>query len=327
MSRTTGCEVVDAAAAGGDGDASRAAESLVERRELRSQRAAWVVETRAIEPLPDFEELVPPHSALKYRDANVLRRSTSAPKWNTDPPSCDFPSKIAAISRKLPACCARREHGPALLSANQAARSVITTKCLCLTSYYSHVQVLAIVWRPACSYARRHRARTIDDTTRLPYSRFLKFATIVAIILGSTLGVGGQRHRAKLSSDLLSFEARRTHGARARHRARLAHGNRSARVAARPAASRDGSSDSAVLLANSSQISALAAERDVLSGDAACCAVHGCVELVDRGRSGSRGSGRTPPRPRRDPRCDRRRRHGRCRSIPASPRIRRWPEK
>ena len=69
---------------------------------------------------------------------------------------------------------------------------------------------------------------------RCPFSRFLKFAAIVAIIVGSTLGVGGQRHRAKLSSDLLSFEARRTSGARPRHRARFADGNRSAGLAAWP---------------------------------------------------------------------------------------------
>ena len=53
------------------------------------------------------------------------------------------------------------------------------------------------------------------NTHTLPFPRFLKSAAIVAIIVGSTLGVGGQRHRAKVSSDLLSFEARRT-SARAR---------------------------------------------------------------------------------------------------------------
>ena len=48
------------------------------------------------------------------------------------------------------------------------------------------------------------------NSTRLSYTRFLKVAAVVAIIAGSTLGVGGQRHRATLSSDLLSFEGRRT---------------------------------------------------------------------------------------------------------------------
>ena len=48
------------------------------------------------------------------------------------------------------------------------------------------------------------------NISQLPGSRLLKFVAIVALIAGSTFGVGGQRHRAKLSSDLLSFEARRT---------------------------------------------------------------------------------------------------------------------
>jgi serine protease AprX len=105
------------------------------------------------------------------------------------------------------------------------------------------------------------------NTTRLPSSRFLKCATLFAIILGSTLGVGGQRHRGKLSSDLLSFEARRTTS-----RARVIV--RGSRMEIEALASRHGLGvarwldDSAVLLANSSQISTLAAERDVLSGDA-----------------------------------------------------------
>jgi serine protease AprX len=105
------------------------------------------------------------------------------------------------------------------------------------------------------------------NTTGLSSSRFLKFAALFAIILGSTLGVGGQRHRGKLSSDLLSFEARRTTA-----RARVIV--RGSRMEIEALASRHGLGvarwldDSAVLLANSSQISTLAAERDVLSGDA-----------------------------------------------------------
>ena len=50
-------EVVDPTAAGGDGDAGARPNERVERCQLRSQRAAWIVETRAIEPLPDFVEL------------------------------------------------------------------------------------------------------------------------------------------------------------------------------------------------------------------------------------------------------------------------------
>jgi serine protease AprX len=105
------------------------------------------------------------------------------------------------------------------------------------------------------------------NTNRLPYSRFFKLATIVAIILGSTLSIGGQRHRGKLSSDLLSFESRRT---AARTRVIV----RGSRMEIEALASRHGLGiarflgDSAVLLANSAQISALASERDVLSGDA-----------------------------------------------------------
>ena len=103
--------------------------------------------------------------------------------------------------------------------------------------------------------------------TQLPYSRVLRVAAVVAIILGSTFGVSGQRHRARLSSDLLSFEARRT---TAKTRVIV----RGSRMEIEALASRHGVGiarflgDSAVLLANSAQISALAAERDVLSGDA-----------------------------------------------------------
>jgi serine protease AprX len=105
--------------------------------------------------------------------------------------------------------------------------------------------------------------------TQLPYSRVLRVAAIVAIILGSTFGVSGQRHRAKLSTDLLSFEGKRT-SARARVIVR------GSRMEIEALASRHGVAiarwlgDSAVVLANSSQVSALAADstRDVLSGDA-----------------------------------------------------------
>src|SRR5688500_12873095 len=105
--------------------------------------------------------------------------------------------------------------------------------------------------------------------TQFPYSRVLRVAAIVAIILGSTFGVNGQRHRAKVSADLLSFEAKRTTA-----RARVIV--RGSRMEIEALASRHGVAiarwlgDSAVLLANSSQVSALAADstRDILSGDA-----------------------------------------------------------
>jgi serine protease AprX len=104
------------------------------------------------------------------------------------------------------------------------------------------------------------------NMNQLPYSRTLRFAAILGIIVGSTLGVGGQRHRAKVSTDLVSFEAKRTTA-----RARVIV--RGSQMEIEALASRHGVAiarflgDSAVLLANSSQISALAAERDVLSGD------------------------------------------------------------
>ena len=103
-------------------------------------------------------------------------------------------------------------------------------------------------------------------TRRLPCSRVLQFAAIVALIFGSTFGVGSQRHRAKVSTDLLTFESRGTastarvivRGSRMEIEALAArHGLRIARFL----------EDSAVVLANSAQVSALAAERDVLSGD------------------------------------------------------------
>jgi serine protease AprX len=103
--------------------------------------------------------------------------------------------------------------------------------------------------------------------TRLPFSRVLKFAAVVAIVLGSTLGVGGQRHRGTLSSDLLSFEARRT-AARTRVIVRGSRMELEALAARHGVAIARWMGDSAVLLANSAQISTLAEEKDVLSGDA-----------------------------------------------------------
>ena len=129
------------------------------------------------------------------------------------------------------------------------------------------------------------------NSTRLSYTRFLKVAAVVAIIAGTTLGVGGQRHRATLSSDLLSFEGRRTTA-----RARVIV--RGSRMDIEALASRHGVGvarwlgDSAVLLANSAQISALAAERDVLSGDAPVAPfmdVSDSSTAADQVREGQRG--------------------------------------
>ncbi len=97
----------------------------------------------------------------------------------------------------------------------------------------------------------------------------MKFALIVALALSSMPGVVGQRHRAKLSSDLLAFEARRSTG-----QARVIV--RGSREEIQALAARHGVSvarwldDSAVLLATSLKVSAIAADSasDVLSGDA-----------------------------------------------------------
>ena len=121
---------------------------------------------------------------------------------------------------------------------------------------------------------------------RLPYSRFLKLATIVAIVLGSTLGVGGQRHRGKVSSDLLSFESRRTNGAHARHRPRLADGDRSARVAAGPAHRAVARRLGGAAREQRASVGACRRARCAL-GRPARWAVHGRVDRVDRVRSGS----------------------------------------
>ena len=128
-------------------------------------------------------------------------------------------------------------------------------------------------------------------TTGLPFSRLLKIAAIAVIVAGSTLGVEGPRHRGKLSSDLLSFESRRT---TARTRVIV----RGSRMQIEALASRHGATiarwlgDSAVLLANSSQITALATEQEVLSGDAPVAPfmdVSASSTAADQVREGQRG--------------------------------------
>jgi hypothetical protein len=58
-------EVVNSTTAGGDGDPGARPNDVVERCRLRPQRPTWIVETSAIKPLPDFEELIPPHVAAQ----------------------------------------------------------------------------------------------------------------------------------------------------------------------------------------------------------------------------------------------------------------------
>jgi serine protease AprX len=121
----------------------------------------------------------------------------------------------------------------------------------------------------------------------------LKVLTIVALIAGSTFGVSGQRHRAKLSNDLLSFEGRRTSS-----RARVIV--RGSRMHIEAMASRHGVGvarwldDGAVLIANSAQVSSLASDtaNELLSGDAPVAPFMGVSNVstaADQTRKGASG--------------------------------------
>ena len=107
------------------------------------------------------------------------------------------------------------------------------------------------------------------NIARLPSSRLLKLAAIVALIAGSTFGVGGQRHRASVSSDLLSFEGRRT-TARTRVIVRGSRAQIQSMAARHGLAVARWMGDGAVVLADSRQVTNLAADsaNGVLSGDA-----------------------------------------------------------
>ncbi len=104
---------------------------------------------------------------------------------------------------------------------------------------------------------------------RLPSSRLPTLVAIVVLIAGSTFGIGGQRHRAGLSSDLLTFEGRRT-TARTRVIVRGSRAQIESMAARHGLAVARWMDDSAVLMANSGQVSDLAADasNSVLSGDA-----------------------------------------------------------
>jgi serine protease AprX len=132
------------------------------------------------------------------------------------------------------------------------------------------------------------------NITSTTWTGVFKFAVVAALVLGATNGIQGQRrHRAKLSSDLLNFEARRTTG---RTRV-IVHGSR---MHVEALASRHGLTvarwldDSAVLLANSSQVSDLAADtaNEVLSGDPAVAPFMGVsnkATAADQTRTGTSG--------------------------------------
>lgn len=122
-------------------------------------------------------------------------------------------------------------------------------------------------WRRVARHA--YKTGTLMIISSCKGSRLLNVAVIAATILGSTLGIQGQRrHRAKVSADLVAFEGRRSSKP-----ARVIV--RGTRAEIEALASRHGLpvvrmlKDSAVLLANSEQVSKLAAdtENDVLSGD------------------------------------------------------------
>ena len=123
-----------------------------------------------------------------------------------------------------------------------------------------------LVWRWTCSLAGAIGRGLFHDNNRALLLTCFEDCSDRCDRAGSTLGVEGQRHRGKLSSDLISFEARKSNA-----RARVIV--RGSRMEIEALASRLGVGvarwlgDSAVLLANSSQITALAAEQDVLSGD------------------------------------------------------------
>lgn len=130
-------------------------------------------------------------------------------------------------------------------------------------------------------------------TQRSNRSQILNLAVIAAIILGSTLGIQGQRprHRAKLSADLVAFEGRRSstparvivRGTRAEIEA-LASRHRLPVVKILE--------DSAVVLANSAQVSELATDTDLLSGDpvvAPFMSVSNAATAADQTRSGTSG--------------------------------------
>jgi serine protease AprX len=129
--------------------------------------------------------------------------------------------------------------------------------------------------------------------TTLPNSRLFQVLAVAALLLTSTLGVEGQRHRAKLSSDLISFEGRRS-TARARVIAR------GSRLEIQALAARHGVTiarwldDSAVLLADSAQLGRLAADsaNEVLSGDVPVAPFMGVSNkstAADQTRTGTSG--------------------------------------
>ena len=151
------------------------------------------------------------------------------------------------------------------------------------------------------------------NMARLPSSRLFKLVAIVALIAGSTFGVGGQRHRARLSGDLLSFEGRRT-AARTRVIVRGSKTQIEAMASRHGLAIARWMDDAAVLLADSESGFGLAADsaNALLSGDAPV------ATFMDVSNAATDGSGSGPGRaagavawPRSDSRHERIGRDGR----------------
>jgi serine protease AprX len=130
-------------------------------------------------------------------------------------------------------------------------------------------------------------------TQRRTFSALLTLAAAGAVCFFASPGIHGQRHRARLSLDLLKFES----SSRPGHARVIVRGARSKIEAL---ASRHGVSvakwlsDSAVLIANRQQLSALAADdlNDVLSGDVPVgpfMGVSNASTAADQTRTGTSG--------------------------------------
>src|SRR6266480_529970 len=123
--------------------------------------------------------------------------------------------------------------------------------------------------------------------------RLWRSAAVAALFLASTFGIHGQRHRALLSMDLQRFEARHASSA-ARVIVRGSRAEIDALADRHHLAVARYMSDSAVLLANSAQVTELASDsaQQILSGDlpvAPFMSVSNSSTAADQVRSGTSG--------------------------------------
>ena len=128
---------------------------------------------------------------------------------------------------------------------------------------------------------------------RLLNTRVLRHATVAVLLAASSLTIGGQRHRATLSADLVEFEQRRS-AAPARVIVRGSRQQIQALAARHGVAVARWLDDSAVVLANSAKVSQLAADTavDALSGDLPVqpfMSVSNGATAADQTRSGTSG--------------------------------------